>query len=211
MGLVLSYFQDGFRETLRAALLKLKINDRLGMIGSFILIDLDDSGMIDRQEFICFGKRINPMATIEDLDDLFDELDIDRTNKEERGVLNIKEFVEGIEKSSHVMQKFNFDVHSVSEFIEPPEEETFLNKLKRHSDYLRWTIYPTVSSKGFDTGVLMLLALQIFILSAYGSTEKEDLLDILNGVLVLCNTLDVLLKVFVYRKAVMPIVLCIVY
>eukprot|EP00475_Leptophrys_vorax_P001171 TRINITY_DN1061_c0_g1_i2.p1 TRINITY_DN1061_c0_g1~~TRINITY_DN1061_c0_g1_i2.p1 ORF type:complete len:1273 (-),score=298.37 TRINITY_DN1061_c0_g1_i2:82-3900(-) len=207
MALVLSYFQDGFTEALREALLKLKINDRLGMIGSFILIDLNDSGTIDRTEFKKFAVQVNQYAGDEDLDEIFDELDVDRSCREEKGILNIKEFVDGIERSSHLIERIDFEAAEPSDYFLDEgvilRNEPLMIKLGRYGEIVRWHLYPIVSSKHFDTMVLVCIAFQVFILSIYGSIDDSQLqtLDVLNGVLVLINFCDIVLKVFVYRRA----------
>jgi hypothetical protein len=205
MALVLSFFQDGFADALRSALLRMKLKDRLGMIGAFILIDLNNSGTVDRTEFGRFVKRINEYATDKDVDFIFDTLNEADDDDDSEPVLDVQEFVKGVEQSSEVqLENVNFEISTVQQLRDRHSWEHLspLEKAEYAREYVRWSLYPFVSSKSFDVIVLVCIMLQLFVLSLYGSGVSSSSLDTVNGVLVLLNTLDMMFKVLVYGRAV---------
>ncbi len=202
MALVLSFFQDGFTDSLRKKLRKLKIKDRLCMIGTFILIDLDESGTIDRFEFKQFVQSVNSSIEEEDISKAFEKINSLQSSEKENGVLNIKEFLIGIEDCANIIQNNYFETRSSQDFRKSVENEVFIQRVHRYMNILRWQLYPIVSSKLFDLFVLICIIGQVFILSAYGTVENFVVLDVMNMILVMINVIDVFIKIYVFRRAV---------
>lgn len=119
MGLALSFFQDGFTASLRRSLMELKSKDRLGMITAFILTDIvDDSGTVDFIEFRKLVKVIEPDANEEHITRVFEMINTDDTEVEGQQVLDLREFIIGIEHSSEIqIDSHFFTLFSFEEFI----------------------------------------------------------------------------------------------
>lgn len=209
MGLVLAFFQDGFTRSLRKNLLQLKLKDRLGMIASFILIDLDNSGTLDLDEFGDFLKMVtNDRINEKQIQKIFSQINTNEDDEENESSsgLSIKEFVEGIERTSELeFGNREFKPLTFGKFLsleKRNKRKTLKEKLSFLLEALRWIVYPVVASRYFDILVIGGLFLQIWILSLYGTYTNYEFLDTANGILVLLNVVDVLIKVLVYQAAV---------
>lgn len=206
MGLVLSFFQDGFTSSLRKELLQMKTKDRLGMVGAFILIDVNDSGTVDLEEFRDFVKELNPRVKDKNIEDIFDSIN---TSLEKEPSLDLEEFVTGVEQSSEIrLENEDFTLYTLKEFLVQYENSnkvginTWMERSLFILDCARCILYPVVASRYFRVAVLLGIFLQIWVLAMYGTSSNLEVLDILNGVLVLINVLDVSFMIFVYRRAV---------
>jgi hypothetical protein len=207
MALVLSVFQDGFTESLRSRMKLNKIKDRLCMIGTFILIDIDDSGTVDLSEFSQFVKEVNPLMSSQDIDRTFFALNI---SKEVNQELNIKDFLLGIEECTSTIQNLSFEVLNYRDYLRDDESlksEFAFQRFLRYIEIIRWILCPIISSHFFDLFVLICIIFQVFILSAYGTVDNLYNLDVANFILVLVNFFDVFLKIFVFRGAVIFFIL----
>lgn len=206
MGLVLSFFQDGFTASLRTSLLELKFKDRLGMIAAFILADVDDAGHIDLDKFQNFFQAIEPNSSPEHMRRVFDAINSDDGDGEEDQVLDIREFIMGIEYSSEIrMDAKFFTPFSYEQFIVKfpyDSSNSIWWKFKYCLQLSRWRLYPFVSSEYFNMVVLSSIILQIMVLTLYGSVSNSAPLDLANGFLLIFNIFDLLCKMVVYGEAV---------
>jgi hypothetical protein len=212
IGLLISSFQEGFTKSLKETILKDKQKGRLGFIGCMILIDLDLTGKIERDEFLAFVHKINPNLNEDTALRIFKEMLALKNRKgnsnEQQNSLDIKQFVLGIEQTSQAkLENEDFVIRSVLFKISRPirfqnQINAFLSSFSRFFNRLRIVAYPIVSSSIFEVFVLICIVLQIFVLSLYGTLSDQSSLDLVNTFIVLVNCVELCLKILVYGRAV---------
>jgi hypothetical protein len=203
IGLVISFFQEGFTSTLKEKLLREKQKGRLALISSMILIDLNSTGTVEKDEFHDFVKKVNPGIRKDVCENIFYGF------KEKHSTsLGIKEFVLGIEKTSkEKLENEDFCINPVHLQISREMQfrdqiNSFLSFLSSFINKSRKLAYPLLASPSFDTFVLVCIIIQIFVLSLYGTLSNQTALDFINSIIVLINLMDVILKITAYGKSV---------
>lgn len=145
LALMLSFFEEGFLSTFRSKLREKRLRKRLGLLSSFILMDIDHSGTVDLPEFRSFIQEINPLVTDEQVESIFRKLNVHESSKG-RPTLSVLEFVVGVEKSSKLrISNSNFDVDRIrkdfnaqaAKMVNRSISQKVINPSKVHSNFMK--------------------------------------------------------------------------
>jgi hypothetical protein len=163
--MVIERFQNSFRSLHSRELRNHRLFDRCGIISAFILLDIDGSGQLSLAELTSFMKDVRPDI----LDDQIRETFARFNEKSDDAVIDVKEFVNGIEEIS------------VTKLL------LFTERIPRYA----WNAW-------IKQIMIFVILVQLWLFTLYGTWSNTQFIDIAIGVLMLVHLAELVFKLFVY-------------